>query len=201
MVAVLAFAVVVWLGVVYRDDTRRGPFDRRVDGWLMGHVNHRTALWFADLGNPPVVVIVTAVAVALFWLTRYRRGALLSALAPTCSSVLSEYVLKPLVHRTKSGYLAYPSGHAAGWCAIAFAVVLVLAAPSYRRLPRRASTGVVALVLLLTAASMLGLVASNYHYSTDVIGGICLALGCVLAVALVLDALAAVLVRRGPYGQ
>lgn len=190
-VIALSVVVVVGLGVRFASQTRAGGFDRAVDDWFVGHVNRRTALWFADLGNTLVVLVCTAAVIGFAAWLRSARAVLLAVLAPIASTSLCEYVIKPLVHRTKDGYLAYPSGHTTGWCTVTFVLVLLLLGPTGARLSRRTVRGVVAVAVALAVASMLGLVGSDYHYATDVIGGLGVAVGSVLALARLIDQVAA----------
>jgi membrane-associated phospholipid phosphatase len=193
-IAVIATCAVVVaaLGVRYANQSRAGGFDRAVDGWFLDHANDRTALWFADLGNTVVVVVCSLAAVAFAAWLRYPRGVLLAVLAPIVSTSLTEYVVKPLVHRTKDGYLAYPSGHTTGWCTVTFVVVLLALGPARERLSRRAAHGITAVALVLAVGCLLGLVGSDYHYATDVIGGLGVATASVLALALLIDQVATV---------
>ncbi|MGH3264050.1 MAG: hypothetical protein ACRDNS_18880, partial [Trebonia sp.] len=108
-VIVVALGVLAWLGARYANQSQPGAFDRAVDDWFTGHVDYRTALWFADLGNAPVVFVVSVAVVGWCVWLRYPRGVLLAVLAPICSTCLTEYALKPLVNRSKDGFLAYPS--------------------------------------------------------------------------------------------
>jgi membrane-associated phospholipid phosphatase len=185
-IVAVAVAVLTLLGLRYRDGHAAGRFDRAVDGWFTGHVNYRTALWFADLGNGPVVLLLVVLAAAgCLWLRRVR-GALLVALAPAVAAAVTEWLVKPLVHRTKDGWLAYPSGHTSGFGALVLAVLLVLLGQRVSSLAVRVTVAVIASLLLL--ACMLGLIASDYHYATDVVGGFCVAVACVVVVALAVDA-------------
>lgn len=173
------------LGIRYAHHTRPGTFDRAVDGWFLANVNHRTALWFADLGNAPVVLVLSVVVLGCCVWLRYPRGVMLAVLAPACATSLTEYVLQPLVHRTKDGYLAYPSGHMTGWCTLTVVVVLIASGPL---VPRRAAAWVAAVAAVVAVGCGLGLIASDYHYATDVIGGLAVAVGTTLALALLIDA-------------
>jgi len=186
VIATVAVAVLILLGLRYRDGSSTGRFDRAVDGWFTAHVNHRLALWFADLGNGPVVLLLVVLAAAGFLRLRRVRGALLVALAPAVAAAVTEWLVKPLVHRTKDGWLAYPSGHTSGFGALALAVLLIVLGQHMFSRGLRVAVAVIASLLLL--ACMLGLIASDYHYATDVIGGLCVAVVAVVGVALTVDA-------------
>jgi membrane-associated phospholipid phosphatase len=187
--AVVAAVVLIVLGALFVNQSTAGAFDRPVDRWFVDHADYRTALWLADLGNGPVVVVIVALVVGGCLGARYPRGAVLAVLAPVASSVVTEWVVKPLVHRTKGGDLAYPSGHETGVATIAFVIVLLLLGPGRQRLPTWVSMIGAVVAGGLATLCALGLVASNYHYATDVIGGICVAAAAVLAMALLIDAI------------
>jgi undecaprenyl-diphosphatase len=188
-VVVACAVVVVALGVRYANQSRAGALDRAVDGWFVDHANYRAALWLADLGNAPVVLIAAIAVVAFCGWLRYPRGLVLVVLAPIASTSLGEYVIKPLVHRTKNGYLAYPSGHTAGWCTLAIVVILLVVGPAREQLSSRARRWIVVAVVILAVACVIGLIASAYHYATDVVGGLAVALATVLTLALLIDAI------------
>jgi membrane-associated phospholipid phosphatase len=189
-VVAVCTVVVALLGVQYANQSQPGGFDRAVDGWFLDHVNYRTALWFADLGNALVVLVCSIVIVVFAVWLRSVRAVLLAVLAPVASTSVTEYLVKPLVHRTKDGYLAYPSGHTTGWCTVAFVVVLLAAGPARQRLTQRTSRWIAAVAIVLAVGCMVGLVGSDYHYATDVIGGLGVAAATALGLALLTDELA-----------
>ena len=181
-VALLALAVVVHGG------TRGTGFDRHVDAWFGAHVGYSTALWFADLGSEPVVSLLVAAAVAACVALRSVRGAVLAVAGPVLAAGLTEYVLKPIVDRRLYGYYAFPSGHTAGFGSVMLVVVIVLLGPARGVLRTPLRRGGITAALLLALCCMLGLIAAQFHYATDVIGGLFLVLASVTAVALVIDA-------------
>ena len=181
LVAGSALAVLVTFGVLYHNRSGPGAFDRAVDGWLVAHTNHRTALWIADLGNGPVVLIMALLVAGWFAWRRLPAVAALVLLTPIVATGLTEWLVKPLVHRSKGDYLAYPSGHETGVAAIALPVALVALGAGARWLV----VGALAVPVLCGLA----LVAADYHYATDVVGGLCVATATTICVALLVDAL------------
>ena len=118
-----------------------------------------------------------------------------AAVSPILAIVLTEVVLKPIVGRSltydfagialpRSG--AFPSGHETG---LAVADRRARGADAARAagggLARRSSWCALA---LWTAIGAVGLVANLYHYATDTIGGVLVAVAAVLGVALLVDA-------------
>jgi undecaprenyl-diphosphatase len=190
--AVCGALVAVVLGIHYAGRTSPGRLDTALTHGLRAVVGNPTPLgkWavtpptvptqvLGALSNPVLIyaVIVAVLAFAL-WRRRWETAGL-AVLGPGLCVLLVE-ILKPLFDRLHSGYLTYPSGHMAS-----SAAALTVAALVVRRL---AAWGVWAVLMLGTAA---GLVAMNYHYPTDTVGGLGLALGVVLPLAVLADVLTA----------
>ena len=126
-----------------------------------------------DLGSPAALVGAGVVA-ALIVVRRDRMRAIACLVGPLAAAVLVEFVLKPLVGRHFEGVLTYPSGTVTDVAAVATAWVVAV--------PRRAKPVVVvagAVVVALTVVAVIGL---RWHYPTDALGGIVLAVGTVLLV-------------------
>ncbi len=198
-----AIAAVVFAALSVLVAHRTGPIviDRGIDpvvaGWFDGH--RWLARDLADLGGTAAFVALSAV-VTVGWLARrHWRGALLTLVAPISAVCLVEYVLKPLVHRPATHYLAFPSGHTTSIAAIASAFVLALTA---HRVPWR-PTGRALLACVaaaaLPAAAAIGLIAAGYHYVTDTIGGLLVSGVTVAVVALGIDGLAERRAKRQPH--
>jgi membrane-associated phospholipid phosphatase len=190
--AVLAAgAVVTALGVHYTPGSWAERIDRTVDPQLItrfgGHVGLVRGL--SDLGSAaPVLLATSALAIAMLALGRLR-AALLAVLAPSTATLLTEAVLKPLVGRIQAGQ-AYPSGHATAFCAVAFAGVVLALDQRPRRLPRLAQVIVCGAALGLVGCVSVALVAAQYHFASDTIGGVGVALATVLTLAILIDGLA-----------
>lgn len=139
----------------------------------------------ANVGNP---IPVTVGMVGVLWFGHARAGRpglVFAAAAPLAAMATTSLVLKPVVDRTRSGELAFPSGHTTAITSMACAVaVLVLSSPDVRRAWRYSVLGAAALLSLGVAVSMTG---RGYHYPSDTVGGLAVGVGVVLAVALVLD--------------
>ncbi|HEY3611652.1 MAG TPA: phosphatase PAP2 family protein [Pseudonocardiaceae bacterium] len=196
--AVCGVLVAVVLGIRYAGRASPGRFDTALTHGLRALVGNPTPLgkWavtpptvptrvLGALSNPVLIyAVILAVLAFALWRRRWETAAL-AVLGPGVCVLLVE-ILKPVFGRLHSGYLSYPSGHMAS-----SAAALTVAALVIRRLPVWAAW---ALVMLGTAA---GLVAMNYHYPTDTIGGFGLALGVVLPLAVLADVLGARRVRTG----
>jgi len=142
----------------------------------------RSVIALAD----PIPLAVLTIALCVACLVAGRRSlALLAAVGPLMT-VLATIALKPLVDRTKDGDLAYPSGHAS--VATALALVAGLLLVSVVRLPPLAAAAAMVVVALPVSVGMgVAMVAANYHYATDVVGGFCAAVSVVLGLALLMD--------------
>lgn len=193
-VAVLAAASVAVMGWLVAGDTSAGHLDRAVEADVtMRHGLVRVlGQGFADLGNPLPVAVALVVLAALAWAVRGPRGLALALVGPLAAMVTTSLVLKPLVDRTRSGELAFPSGHttAVGSMALAAGMLLIgwtVVPPALRW----AGAGALTLLVLAVGASMVG---RGYHYPSDTVGAVGVVLAVVPLVALAVDAVG----DRGP---
>ena len=177
------------LGVRYAGGTTAGWFDEagfHLMRWLVGNpvpvgkwavapptVPTRILAAFSSSPTTYGVAIVTLAYAA--W-RRWWQVAALAVCAPLLCVLVTEVLAKPLIDRRHEGYLSYPSGHTV--TSVAALTVLLLAVSAGWSAPRKvvAVLGWVVLVVIVAA----GLVAMNYHYPTDTIGGIGVALGVTL---------------------
>lgn len=147
-----------------------------------------------ELGGPASVVVIAAVvALICLWLHR-PRAALLAVLGPGITGLVTTFG-KPLIGRTLRGEYAFPSGHTGGATATAL-VLAILAVAVLRPDPRRWLALVLAAGAATAGAFGVLVVAANWHYATDAIGGACVAVAAVLGSALVIDAVADGRARR-----
>jgi undecaprenyl-diphosphatase len=193
-------AVVIALGIRYAGHTAAGPLDARAGTWVQGRlgVTSPTLTALTWLGDPAEVALVTVAAVAGCVLRRWWRGAVLALVSAPVSSVLTEHVLKPLIGRTIGGALAGPDGRVlvpgglsmpSGHTTAVFTLATLVAVLLLRR-GHRVRGLIVAAAYLLAAAVGVAMIAQGFHYFTDVVSGIAVGAGTVLAGALVIDALA-----------
>lgn len=187
----LATLGVVILGVHYAGDSGPGRLDSAIDSRLRHrlHGHLRFLHHLAALGGPLWVTVACATMAAAFLLTGRRRAALLAVLGPAVAAGIAEFGLKPLINRRLHDYLAFPSGHTTGAVSVAVVIVVVLLGPSRPAWPAVVRYTLAVLALLGAAAVATALIGSGYHYSTDALGGICVAVGAVLAMAWTIDAL------------
>ncbi len=172
---------------------RRGP--SYVDGVVDPRLAHRFGRqWYlfetvVQLGNPGNVVLASVALAGLCMALRARRAALLSLSGPISAATLTQWVLKPLIDRRLSGGLAFPSGHATGACAVAAVLVLLLlpGAALRRRLPGFGRVLLWYVAALFGPGVSLGVVVLRYHYATDVVGGVAVAVMVNGVLAWVLD--------------
>jgi membrane-associated phospholipid phosphatase len=183
------------LGARYTDQSRAGRLDRTVDGVvraLLGEYAVPLNL-VVHIGDPVPVVTIAVALLAGCLATRNRRGAALVAIAVPVASALTKLLLQPLVHRTLTGGVSYPSGHATGAFALAVTVAVLMVNPPGTRLSRRVRASIAVAALLAAGTVAVALVALSFHYATDTVGGAALATAVVLLTALAIDR-----VRRPP---
>lgn len=187
----LAALGVAILGVHYADARRAGRIDFAIDGRLRHrlHGHMRFLHHLAALGGPVWVTVACVVLAVVFYRTGRRRAALLAVLGPAVAAGIAEFVLKPLINRRLHDYLSFPSGHTTGAVSVAVVIVVVLLGPSRPAWSTTIRRALAALALLGAVGVATALVGSGYHYATDTVGGFCLAVGVVLAVAWMIDAL------------
>lgn len=188
----VSLILVAVLGALVAHQAAADGFDLMVDSpviaWLGGH---RGLLgWLAFPGTPLPAAAVTLVLAGACLRARRLNGAILTLAAVPVSTGLDEELLKPLVHRTSLGALAFPSGHTTTAMALTATVtVLYLAGqrPQEGRLALVPRILGLALPLAVTAVVALAIIALRWHYFTDTVAGAAVGLGTVCAVALVLD--------------
>jgi undecaprenyl-diphosphatase len=193
IVVALSAVVTLGLGLHYAHTVESGRIDSAVDGRVVRHFGtHRHFLHqLVHVGDPTTIGLLAALLTIGFLLARHWRAAALAAVAPVLAGVMTDVVLKPLVdRRIGGGYFSFPSGHTTGAFAIALVATVVLLEPGQPRLHRAARAWLAVVALGVAAAVALALVALHVHYATDTIGGVGVALGVVLGIALLVDAAA-----------
>ncbi|MGH3774013.1 MAG: phosphatase PAP2 family protein [Pseudonocardiaceae bacterium] len=146
-------------------------------------------------GDPGPIIVMAALLAALCGLLRRPYHALLSVTAPATVGVATT-LLKPAIGRTFEGFPAFPSGHTAAVTALSVVAGLLIVSMTHAQLAVGASMAT-AIVLLVGAAIGLAVVAANWHYPTDALGGFCTAVALVVALAFLLDGLRFMLYRPG----
>lgn len=171
-----------------------------VDAWGSSRVHNLLSgvpglTWaVVRLGDPGPMFVLAALLAALCGLLRRPFHALLSLTAPFAAGAVAR-LLKPAVGRTFEGFLAFPSGHTAAVTALALVAGLLLI--SVARAPLAVAVSVAAAMVLLAGAVIgLALVAVDWHYPTDALGGFCTAITLVVALAFILDGIRSTLSRR-----
>jgi membrane-associated phospholipid phosphatase len=154
------------------------PGINRVDRWAYSVVDYARRSHLASditkLGSTPVLIVGLVIVFATTF-QRDRVRAVACTLGPLLAVLLSEQVFKPLVDRYIAfDELTYPSGTVTAITALVVAAVIV-------------TPGLYRIVSSVLAAAAVGAVsvavlALRWHFLTDVIGGICLGAGTVLAV-------------------
>jgi membrane-associated phospholipid phosphatase len=185
-VTFLAIGLVVW------HDDQGLAVDNVFNRWIHRTFDVYTRHDMVQLTDPWAIALAAALIAGSALLARRWDIAVLSVTAPVVATGLTEYVFKPLFARsvplvaqlTGIEAEAYPSGHETAVSSVLVLLGLVL-------LRSRLAIGVkVVGVLALTAyyvVTVFGLVGQYYHYLTDTIGALAVALAVVLGGALALD--------------
>jgi membrane-associated phospholipid phosphatase len=191
-VAVICAAITALLGARYTGASSAGGLDKAVDPRLTSRLGEHRRLTDAvfSIGGPLTIALLTAFLVAILFLLRRPRAALLAALAPPVASAVTEWVLKPLVERNRGGSWSYPSGHTTGIFAVALVVVVIVFGQTPRWLPTAVRLFASAGSLAIAAAVAVASIAAGHHYATDTLGGACVAAATVLILSLIVDAVA-----------
>jgi membrane-associated phospholipid phosphatase len=179
------------LGVLFAGQARASWFDHSVDSPIISTLG-RHGLTSYRLASPgtlgPAVLISGAIAVICL---RFRRinGAVLALLAVPVSDGLDDAILKPLIGRTDLGQLTYPSGHTTAVFAMTTTVAILLLVP-----PQQSRTRTLRVLLVLAALGIALIVAAavialEWHYFTDTIGGAAVAIAVVTTLAIIIDQL------------
>jgi membrane-associated phospholipid phosphatase len=191
-VLVACCAALIAVGAVPAAGRSRGSGpDHAVDSWIAGHLGgHYAALQaVADIGSGIGTTVLTAALVIGCLLARRVNGALLAVISAVLASVLTELVLKPLVHETIGSppALSYPSGHTTdAFSLVAVSIVLLLAPPGGR--PRPGLRLLLAVLSVLVGCAVaVSLIAIHWHYFTDTVAGAAVSVAVVLLTAFALD--------------
>jgi membrane-associated phospholipid phosphatase len=179
--ALLALAAGVWMFGALAEELLDGETqtDQRLADWLHESASDpltdffRVVTWF---GNFATLLVVTVLAVAVFWRRRERRDAVFVALAFVGAQVLSN-AMKLAFRRERPFFsdplasertYSFPSGHALVSLAVYGSIALVLA----KRLPTHGQRVALllgaALLILAIGASRLYL---GVHFLSDVLAG------------------------------
>ena len=143
----------------------------------------------ARLGSPTVVVGGAVVLALLCLVARRPKAAVFAFVAAPAAGFVTEYVLKPAVHREQHvNALLFPSGHTTGAFALALTVVVLLLPHEGTRLLPALARMVVGIAALAVAGLVaVAVVALGWHYVTDAVGGVVTAVVVVLGLAATLD--------------
>lgn len=185
---VLAIIVIAILGMRYADQDMPGRVDRALDALIGNRLRRdqpisRVLIALGDPAQAAIVVVAVASAAAA---ARRWSGVLLAIIGTTTAVALTELILKPLIGRFRFGELSFPSGHTTAVAAVAMAAAILISGAQWpRSITLRLLAAVAAIAVAVGVA--VSLVAQHVHYLTDTVGGYCVAVATVLAVALGLD--------------
>lgn len=198
---VAAFGFAVLAGLV------AGSHSTGFDDWmfreLYRHIGDAFAQATLGFSQPALSLSICALTVIAAALARRWDVAVLASVGPGATVVLAKYVLKPALGRVFSSddlfkalvgrvpnvetYTVtgtFPSGHESAVASTACVLaILCLRAP----VARRVRAVLIALIAAWTLIAAIGLVRNFWHYTTDTIGAILLAVAVVVGLALLVD--------------
>jgi membrane-associated phospholipid phosphatase len=187
-------AVVAILGGLVHDHAGTNRLDNAILQVINDVVPDRALRLALHLTDPPLVVGVLAATAVFALLLRRWNIAALAVIAPPIALLLTESVLKPVVHRSgEAESLAYPSGHETGIASLVCVLGLVLLASPVRR---RRKVVLAAVLVAVVVAAAVALVGRYFHFATDTVGAVGVAVAVTLAVALVIDRVSAAIIAR-----
>jgi len=181
--------LVAGFGALFAHHTKGDWFDQAVDSSIIngldshGHVK----VWLAAPGSLiPAGVSMAVIAVICIFMGRLNGAVLAVAVLPV-SVGLGDGLVKPLVHRTYFGQLAYPSGHTTAVFALAGTVTVLQLIPPPTRPGLLRRTMIPAAACVLGCVVALGVIGLRWHYFTDALAGAAVGIGTVCGLALILD--------------
>jgi undecaprenyl-diphosphatase len=192
VIVVAAAVATAALGARYARTRTPGRLDRHLDDEIQRRVAGHSHLLVKviDLADPGSIIVICALLCALFLLMNRTRLAFLAVLGPALAGGLVDLVLKPLFDRHLGSSLAFPSGHTAGTASVALVVIIAMIGPSRLPWPFAIRWLIAAAATASVPVIAIALVGGGYHYATDTLGGLLVAVACVLSVALFIDAMA-----------
>jgi membrane-associated phospholipid phosphatase len=188
-IAVVLLAAVASAGLYLKARPGPTPIDRTVLA-AFPFVRHSGFLVAVTRLGSPFVVVAGAGAAFLATVGRQRARSVALLIGPVLAVGLCDWVIKPVVGRTFSDVVSYPSGTVTAVAAVATAGLL--ATPDPWRSVMAAFGGTV------TALTVVAVIALRWHYPTDAAAGLATGVGVVLLTDCVARGLARRLVRRVP---
>jgi membrane-associated phospholipid phosphatase len=156
---------------------RARPEQVFLDNWGFSFVHPELDnTWWQDLTDLKSVSVVAAgsILAAVTVVTRDRWRALACLVAPVLAVVLTEYFLKPGVHRHYDGVISFPSGTTTAVSALAMAWVVAV--------PGRLRPVIAVVGAFLVGLECMAVVGLQWHFPTDALGGAVFGAGVVLLV-------------------
>jgi undecaprenyl-diphosphatase len=173
----IAGAVMVGLVLMAALWFRARPEPVFLDTWGFSFVHPSlTNSWWRDLTDLKSASVLAAgsILAAVTVVTRDRWRALACLVAPVLAVVLTEYFLKPGVHRHYDGVISFPSGTTTAVSALAMAWVVAV--------PGRLRPVVAVVGAFIVGLECMAVVGLQWHYPTDALGGAAFGAGVVLLV-------------------
>jgi undecaprenyl-diphosphatase len=183
-------------GIAFYHDRGSNAADNWMGYRTLDLFSHRTLVDLLNLTTPRWVIRLDVAVFGLLLVLRRFGLAAVAAIGPGAAFVLTEWVVKPVVHRTYASPIVingrevylYPSGHETGIACLTAVLVLALYALTSSRLVLAVAALAAGVLDFLAAAALVG---NGFHFATDTIAAVCVSLACVLGAGLGVDALVA----------
>jgi undecaprenyl-diphosphatase len=176
--------VVLVLAGSFHDERTGTRFDDAVYAAIMRNLSTGELNGLLHLTDPVPMTVLLAVVAGIAAVRCNWRLAAVTVISPLLALLLTERVLKPVVHRTHLGGLAYPSGHESAPACLATILAILAMRTGWRLAVKLAALAALVLYVSLCGVALVGVF---YHYATDTVGAACLSAACVLATALIVD--------------
>lgn len=191
-VTIGAVAVFLALGILVWHDDHGLALDNSFHDWVLRTFDVYTRYDMVQLTDRWAIVLAAAIIAGLALLARRVDLAALCVAAPLAATGLTEYVLKPIFDRsvplvarlTGVEAKAYPSGHETAVSSVLVLLALILLRA---RLPVVLKAGGLVALTSYYVVTVFGLVGQYYHYLTDTLGALAVAIAVVLGGALAID--------------
>ena len=166
-------ALVVAAALFFR--WRPGPIF--LDHWGFSFIHPAIGNWFYNRVtqlHALSIVVASSILSALVVFARDRLRALACLVGPLVAIVLVEWFLKPVIARRYAQVLSFPSGTTS--------VVTAMATGWALAVPRRIRLVVVIVGAFIVGLESISVIALQWHFPTDALGGVILGVGVVLLI-------------------
>jgi membrane-associated phospholipid phosphatase len=165
--------VVVVVGLLFRWHPGQNVLDSWGFSWIHPAIGNSFYMHMTDLRSW-AFILAGSILAALIVYARDRLRALACLIAPTLAILLVELLLKPVIARRYAQVLSFPSGTTTIVASVVTAWALAV--------PRRFRPVVVVVGTFVIGLECISVIALQWHFPTDALGGVIVGVGTVLMV-------------------